>query len=105
MIRARIIVKGKVQRVGYRDEVEDVATAFGINGFVRNLEEKDKVKKGLGEVRIEMKDVVAEVKGSREDIRAMHVDMSKRFDLTAKRYNVIAKRTGRWIENDARRVY
>ncbi|MBA3043591.1 hypothetical protein FP804_00460 [archaeon] len=44
MIRARIIVEGKVQSAGYRDEVEDIALDLGITGFVRNMVEKDRVE-------------------------------------------------------------
>ena len=41
MKRARIIVKGKVQRVGYRDEVEEIARRLGIKGFVENIKPYD----------------------------------------------------------------
>ena len=41
MKRARIIVKGRVQRVGYRDEVEEIARRFGIKGFVENVKPYD----------------------------------------------------------------
>jgi len=41
MKRARIIVKGRVQRVGYRDEVEEIARRLGINGFVENIKPYD----------------------------------------------------------------
>ena len=41
MKRARIIVKGRVQRVGYRDEVEEIARGLGIKGFVENIKPYD----------------------------------------------------------------
>ena len=41
MKRARIIVKGRVQRVGYRDEVEEIARRLGIKGFVENVKPYD----------------------------------------------------------------
>ena len=41
MKRARIIVKGRVQRVGYRDEVEEIARRLGIKGFVENIKPYD----------------------------------------------------------------
>ena len=41
MKRARIIVKGKVQRVGYRDEVEEIARRLGIKGFIENVKPYD----------------------------------------------------------------
>jgi acylphosphatase len=37
LIRARIIVEGRVQRVGYRDLVERVARNLGVKGYVENL--------------------------------------------------------------------
>ena len=41
MKRARIIGKGRVQRVGYRDEVEEIARRLGIKGFVENVKPYD----------------------------------------------------------------
>ena len=37
----RIIVKGRVQRVGYQDEVKEIARRLGINGFVENIKPYD----------------------------------------------------------------
>ena len=39
MKRGKIIAKGKVQKVGYRDFVQDSARELGINGYVENLED------------------------------------------------------------------
>ena len=39
MKRAIIIAKGKVQKVGYRDFVQDIARELGITGDVENLED------------------------------------------------------------------
>jgi len=39
MKRAIIIAKGKVQKVGYRDFVQDNARELGITGYVENLED------------------------------------------------------------------
>lgn len=41
MKRALIHVKGKVQRVGYRDEVEEIARQLEITGFVENIKPYD----------------------------------------------------------------
>ncbi|RCV65201.1 Acylphosphatase [Methanophagales archaeon] len=61
--RARIIVKGEVQRVGYRDAVEKIARKLNINGFVENLKpydvrivcegEEGDIKRFLGALKIE----------------------------------------------------
>jgi len=39
MKRAVVIAKGKVQKVGYRDFVQDSARELGITGYVENLED------------------------------------------------------------------
>jgi acylphosphatase/DNA-binding ferritin-like protein len=60
--RFEIIAKGKVQKVGYRDYVEEVARSLGIVGFVENLKdgnvkivcegEEEIVKKFISEINI-----------------------------------------------------
>jgi len=62
-IRAKIIVKGEVQRVGYRDAVEKIARKLDINGFVENLKpydvrivcegEEGNIKRFLGALKID----------------------------------------------------
>ena len=39
MIRARILVEGVVQRVGYRDFVQELARELGVKGYVENLKD------------------------------------------------------------------
>ncbi|MGQ9680659.1 MAG: acylphosphatase, partial [Candidatus Bathyarchaeia archaeon] len=39
MIRARILVHGDVQKVGFRDFVQKVARGLGVKGYVENLED------------------------------------------------------------------
>jgi acylphosphatase len=41
MKRAEVLAKGRVQRVGYRDEVEEIARRVGITGFVENVKPYD----------------------------------------------------------------
>jgi acylphosphatase len=70
MIRVRITVGGKVQRVGYREKVQEAARELGIAGKVRNLKsgeveivcegEKQGVEKFIK--AIEIKDGLIEVK-------------------------------------------
>ena len=40
MKRVIATVKGKIQRVGYRDWVDEIASSLGIKGFVENLGDK-----------------------------------------------------------------
>jgi len=40
-VRKRFVVNGHVQQVGYREEVQDIARAFGVTGFVGNLRTGD----------------------------------------------------------------
>ena len=39
--RTRLISKGKVQKVGYRDAVKDIASKFGVTGYVENMRNSD----------------------------------------------------------------
>jgi len=62
-IRAKIVVKGEVQRVGYRDAVERIARKLDIKGFVENLKpydvgiicegEEGVIKRFVGALKIE----------------------------------------------------
>jgi acylphosphatase len=40
-IRKRFIVKGRVQKVNYRDEVQEIARALGVTGTIKNLRSGD----------------------------------------------------------------
>ena len=40
----RLIIKGKVQGVGFRHWFSDLAISLGINGYVQNKESKDEVE-------------------------------------------------------------
>ena len=46
MKKADIIVKGEVQRVGYRDAVAKLARKLKIEGFVENLKHYFEIKRG-----------------------------------------------------------
>jgi len=39
LVRARIVVEGDIQKVGYRDLVQTIATGLGVKGFVENLKD------------------------------------------------------------------
>lgn len=40
MIRARIVVKGRVQKAGYRDFVDEVAYHLNLKGYIKNLPDR-----------------------------------------------------------------
>ena len=40
----RLIIKGKVQGVGFRHWFSDLAISLGLNGYVQNLKNKDEVE-------------------------------------------------------------
>ncbi|MDI6917964.1 MAG: acylphosphatase [Thermoplasmatales archaeon] len=39
MIKARIIVSGRVQKAGYKDTVDEIAYYLGLKGYVKNLDD------------------------------------------------------------------
>ncbi len=63
MKRAEIMVEGKVQRAGYRDNIDKVAYEHGLTGYVKNLEdgtvkvvcegEKEEIENFLEEINID----------------------------------------------------
>ncbi len=70
MKRAIIIVKGYVQRVGYGDQVENIARKLGVTGFVENVKpydvrivaegEKDSIEKFIQQIKIEDPPILVE---------------------------------------------
>ena len=44
MYRAVIMVRGRIQKVGYRDEVTEIANKMDITGTVENLPDRKSVK-------------------------------------------------------------
>ena len=40
----RLIIKGKVQNVGFRHWFSDLAISLGLNGYVQNSQNKDEVE-------------------------------------------------------------
>jgi len=66
MKRANLIANGKVQKVGYRDFVQDIARELGIVGYVENLED--------GAVK-----VVCEGDGAKLESFISHINVQKDF--------------------------
>ena len=74
MKRATIIVKGKVQKVGYRDFVQDSAREIGITGYVENLEDGNVKIVGEGE-EAKIEEFIRDIKVKRDflDVSATSV--------------------------------
>ena len=74
MKRALILVKGKVQRVGYRDEVEEIARQLEISGFVENVKPYDVRIVAEGE-DIKMERFIEEIRIKRYPIDVEHLEV------------------------------
>ncbi len=78
MERADIIIKGRVQKAGYRDFVDEVAFELGLTGYVKNLKDgtvkvvcegkKEKIEQLIKKIRIREYPI---------DVREVKVDYSK----------------------------
>ena len=95
MKRAVILAKGRVQRVGYRDEVEEIARRLEITGFVENVKPYD--------VRI-----VAEGKDSTLE-RFIEEIRIKKYPIEVERLEVQFEyfeiKRGNWREELGRRAF
>ncbi len=76
MVRRHYIFKGRVQKVGFRIEVIELAKRLGVTGFVNNLENGD---------------VEAELQGSKNkiDFLVSFMESLKRIKITSKEENEI----------------
>ena len=52
----RLIIKGKVQNVGFRHWFGNLAIALGLNGYVQNLQNKDEIE---AIIQGDMKDILS----------------------------------------------
>lgn len=103
--RAKIIVKGEVQKVGYRDAVEKIARKLNIKGFVQNLkpydviivcegEERD-IKRFIGALKIEgeplisVSDIAIEYEAKTGEYKYFEIKRGSREDEDAERWDFI----------------
>ena len=101
MKRIEIIVKGKVQRVGYRDIVLDIARDTNITGYVENLKPHD--------VRIvcegEKNDLKRFIELIKIDKYAIHVkDMEVTFQKPIGEFEYFEIKRGEWKEEQGERM-
>ena len=105
-IRATIIIKGEVQRVGYRDAVERIARKGNIKGFVENLKpydvrivcegEQGDIKRFIGALKIEedplisISDVAAEYEKPTGEFEYFEIKRGSSEEETAERMDLAA---------------
>lgn len=105
--RTEIIVKGEVQRVGYRDEVEKIARKLNIKGFVENLKpydvrivcegEEGEVKRFIGALRIEgdplirVSDIAVEYDRPTGEFEYFEIKRGSSEEETAERLDLAAR--------------
>ena len=96
MIRARIVVEGDVQKVGYRDFVQKVARKLGVKGYVENL--RDGSVQIVCEVEEPVLDVFVERVNVKEDlIEVEKVQVVEKSEATGE-FEFFEIRYGRLVE-------
>ena len=104
--RAKIIVKGEVQRVGYRDAAEKIARKLDIKGFVENLKPYDvkivcegddeNIKRFIGALKMEgdpfirVSDVTVEYETPTGEFRYFEIKRGSSDEETAERLDIAA---------------
>ena len=101
MKRAVILVKGKVQRVGYRDEVEEIARRRGISGFVENVKPYDVRVVAEGE-ESKMEQFIEEIRIKRYPIDVEHLEV--RFEDFKAEFEYFEIKRGNWQEELGERL-
>lgn len=101
MKRALILVKGKVQRVAYRDEVEEIARRLEISGFVENVKPYDVRIVAEGEDP-KMERFIEEIKITRYSIDVEHLEV--RFEDFKAEFEYFEIKRGNWQEELGERL-
>ena len=101
MKRAVILVKWKVQRVGYRDEVEEIARRLGISGFVENVKPYDVRVVAEGEDS-KMERFIEEIRFKRYPIDVEHLEVQ--FEDFKAEFEYFEIKRGNWQEELGERL-
>ena len=101
MKRAVLLAKGRVQRVGYRDEVEERARRLGISGFVENVKPYDVRVVAEGE-DTKMEQFIEEIRIKRYPIDVEHLEV--RFEDYKAEFEYFEIRRGNWQEELGERL-
>lgn len=101
MRRVEILVKGRVQRVGYRDEVEELARRLKIAGFIENVKPYDVriVAEGDDEA---LKQFIERLQIERCPIEVEHVEV--RFEEFTDEHSYFEIRRGDLVEELGERL-
>ena len=101
MKRAVIIAKGRVQRVGYRDAVEDIARVLKISGFVANVKPYDVRIVAEGEDgNIDL--FIKEIKMKKYPIDVETIEVS--FEVFKAEFDYFEIKRGEWGEEIVERL-
>jgi acylphosphatase len=95
MKRAIVIVKGEVQRVGYRNAVEKIARELKITGFVENLKPYDVRIVAEGEDE-NISEFVAQIEIKKFPIDVESAEVS--FDAYTGEFDYFEIKRGEWQE-------
>ena len=105
-MRVVVIVKGNVQRVGYRDFVENIARKLGITGFVENIKpydvrivcegEERKIKEFLGKIKnppkpAEVEDIKVNFEEPKKEFEYFEIKRGEAMDELGARIDVAGK--------------
>ena len=99
MVRAKIIVSGRVQKAGYKDTVDEIAYNLGLKGYVKNLEdgtvevvcegEKKDIEKLIKKIRVREYPIFVEsvkVEYSKSTGESKQFDIIREKDMTEATY-------------------
>ena len=106
MKSAVVTVKGNVQRVGYRDFVENIARKLGITGFVENIKpydvrivcegEEGKIKEFLEKIKnpskpVEVEDIIVNFEEPKKEFEYFEIKRGEAMDELGERIDVAGK--------------
>jgi len=101
MKRVAITAKGRVQRVGYRDEVEEIARKLNVTGFVENVKPYDVRIVAEGEDE-HMDQFIKKIKINKFPIDVENVEVN--FDDFTGEFDYFEINRGEWGEEIVERL-
>ncbi|MFB3765512.1 MAG: acylphosphatase [Methanotrichaceae archaeon] len=78
MKKLTAIVSGRVQKVGYRDRIVEIASAFGLKGMIENLEDgRVKIIAEGDDERLEWFEYAINIKNTRIQVSSQEIKYSE----------------------------